>query len=509
MSEGNKNRLIYKNTIIIYIRMLFVTFVGLFSSRFILQALGASDYGLFNVVGGMIALFNILASAMSTTSRRYINIEMGNPNGNLNRIFNICLLLHIGFALLLLLVAETIGIWYINNILNVAEGKLGDAMFVFQISTIVACLGIINIPYQSLIEANEQFGKSAAIDMVTTTIRLGLVIALLYYPGNALRFFSIITCVLSLTSFSLYHIICYRSWPSVIKHRFYRDASKYKEMLVFNNYIALGAAASLGKTQGSNMIVNFFFGTVVNAAFAVAYQVENYVYMFVNKLTQASNPQVTINYSRENMSRVYELVERNSRICILIMTLFFFPFIAEVDTILALWLKVVPEGTELLCTLTLIQGLVTSFSEGTNGYIQASGRIKWFFITNSTLTILNLPLGYLLFKLGFEAYWIVVCFILTSLLTRINSLWLMQKLLKFDVWHYIRNAYLPPLSVIIIMTILIVAYRQLELSTLASHLIGLLIIVLITAFLVFGMGLTVSERRSLNEYARNKLFKRV
>ena len=209
------------------------------------------------------------------------------------------------------------------------------------------------------------------------------------------------------------------------------------------------------------------------------------------------------------MSRVYELVERNSRICILIMTLFFFPFIAEVDTILALWLKVVPEGTELLCTLTLIQGLVTSFSEGTNGYIQASGRIKWFFITNSTLTILNLPLGYLLFKLGFEAYWIVVCFILTSLLTRINSLWLMQKLLKFDVWHYIRNAYLPPLSVIIIMTILIVAYRQLELSTLASHLIGLLIIVLITAFLVFGMGLTVSERRSLNEYARNKLFKRV
>lgn len=487
--------------------MIIVTFVGLFSARFVLQALGAEDYGLYNVVGGLIALFNFLGTAMSTTSRRYINVEMGKLDCNLNKVFNICLIIHIGFALLILLIAETIGVWYINNILNVAEGKLGDAMFVFQVSTAVACLGIINIPYQSLIEANERFGISAIVDIVTTLIKLGLIIALLYYSGNALRFYALLICGVTLLSFVLYHLVCLRNWPEVVKHRIYRKSTMYREILVFNNYTAMGALASIGRAQGTNMIVNFFFGTVVNAAFAVAYQVETYVYMFVNKLTQASNPQVAINYSAHNEERVYSLVEKNSRICILIMTLFFFPLISEMAFILDLWLKEVPEGAVLLCVLTLISALVSSFCEGTNGYIQASGKIKWFQIVGSITLLLCLPIGYALFQLGFEAYWIVVCYIILCVINRLITLLMMSKLLSFDLKHYFTNAYLPPLIVILIMAVVVFIYKLLPVNSSLYHIIGFFSITLITSILVYFIGLNKGERTAIKHFVSSKITK--
>lgn len=505
MGEISGNKLIYKNTLIIYARMLFVTFVGLFSSRFVLQALGASDYGLYNVVGGLIAMFNFLGTAMSTTSRRYINVEMGKSNGNPNKVFNICLVIHVGFAALILLVAETLGVWYVNNILNVAPGKETDAMFIFQISTIVACIGIINVPYQSLIEAYEEFGKSAVIDIITNTLRLGLVLVLLYYKGNSLRFYALLMCGVSLISFIMYHAICFRNWPDVIKHRLYRKDSMYKEILIFNNYIGLGALASIGRSQGTNMIVNFFFGTVVNAAFAVAYQVEYYVYLFVNKLTQASNPQVAINYSGNNMERVYALMEKNTRLCILIMICFFFPLVSEIDYVLNLWLNEVPEGTSLLCRLTLISALVSSFSEGTHGFVQASGKIKWFQIVGSTFLLLNLPFGYLLFKLGFEAHWIIVCYIVAMIMWRIISLLMMRKILGLDIRRYIRNAYLPPLLCIVIMTGLLTLYCYVSIDSNLFHLLGIVCALVATSICVFFVGLTSGERKALMSLVVNKM----
>lgn len=497
MGKGGSNKLIYKNTLIIYVRMIIVTFVGLLSSRFVLQALGASDYGLYNVVGGLVAMLNFIVTAMASTTRRFVNVEMGKPDGDLNKVFNISLLLHIGFAAFILIVAESIGVWYINNYLNVAPGKEADAMFVFQFSTIIACLGIINVPYQSLIEAHEKFSIAAIIDVSTTLVRFGLIFVLLYYQGNLLRFYALLMCGTSLLSFSLFHLVCFRKWPDIIKHRLYKKSPLYKEMLSFNGYTALGAAASIGKSQGTNLIVNYFFGTIVNAAFAVAYHVESHVYMFVNKLTIAANPQVIRNYASDNSGRVNYLVQTNSRYCILIMTLMFFPLISEIEFVLDVWLKDVPDGAVLLCSLTLIQALITSFSEGTNGFVQASGKIKWFQIVGSVILLLNLPIGILLFSMGFEAYWVVVVYIIMSVINRIVTLIMMSKILKFDTWNYVRKAYVRPLVVIALMTAIILAYRLLPIESWPLHLLGLIIIFIVTSVFVFFVGLISSERESI------------
>lgn len=499
--SNSDNKLIMKNTIIIYIRMIVVTIVGLFSSRYVLQALGASDYGLYNVVAGLIAMLNFISTAMSTTTRRFVNIEMGKPDGDINKIFNVSLLLHIGFALVILLVAETIGIWYINNMLNVAPGKESDAMFVFQISTIVACIGIVNVPYQSLIEAYEKFTQAAIIDIATALIKFLLVIVLVFYPYNALRFYAICICVVTFASFILYHYVCYKHWPMDIKHKLYRKCPLYREILVFNTYTALGAIASIGKSQGGNLLINFFFGTVVNAAFAVAYQVDSYVYMFVNKLTLASNPQIAKNYSGGDANRSYLLVEKNTKYSILIMTVFYFSIIPNIDFILELWLKkgMVPAGATLLCCLTLTDALVRSFSEGTNGLIQASGKIKWFQITNSVILLSVLPISYLLFKLGFAVYWIVVGSVVASLSYRIVSLVLMKRLMDFNVLDFVKRVYIKPFYIIVIMGILSLVYRNYSIESNLVRLLSIIIFGFITCELVYLIGLEPTEKESINK----------
>lgn len=477
--------------------MIIVTILGLFSARFVLQALGASDYGLYNVVGGLITMLSFISIAMTTTTRRFINVEMGKPDGNLNMVFNTSFLLHVGFAVFILLVAETIGLWYVNNMLNVAEGRLHDAMFVFQISTLVACIGIVNVPYQSLIEANELFGKAAIIDILTTLIKFGLVLVLLLYEGNALRFYAISVCVVTLISFFLYYGVCYRNWRGIIALKLYKKTPLYKEILVFNNYTALGAAVSIGKSQGSNLLINYFFNTVVNAAFAIAYQVESCVYMFVNKLTLAANPQVAKNFAGGSMDRVNMLIEKNSKYSILIMTIFFYIMSADLVFILNLWLKEVPEGAVLMCQLTLINALVRSFSEGTNGFVQASGKIKWFQIVGSIFLLSNLPIGYFLFKVGFEAYTIIICFIVSSILNSCIGLCMMSRILHFDSIIYVKKAYLRPLAIIIIMGVFCYVNEMIVKTSVFQHLLGIFFISIITIFLVLIIGLDYKEKEML------------
>ena len=492
--SSKENITIYRNTIVVYLRMIIVTVIGIVSSRFVLQALGASDYGLYNIVGCLIVILNFLSTAMSTTTRRYLNVEMGKPDGNLNRVFNICFVLQVGFAILIFLIAETVGIWYINNILNVAPGKELDAMFIFQISTMAACLGVINIPYQSLIEAYEQFYKSAVIDIISTVLKIVLIFLLFFYSGNVLRFYAISMCVVTLSSLLLYMLVCEIQWKDVIKFRFYKSSSLYKEILGFNNYTALGALAYIGRTQGTNLLVNYFFGTIVNAAFAISYQIESYVYMFVSRLTIASNPQIAKYYEGTRHERSIMLVEKNSKYVLLIMIAMFSILSVDIDFILSIWLKDVPNGTALLCVLTLLYSLVLSLSEGMNGYVQASGKIKWFQIVTSSLMLINLPIGYILFKIGYSPHTIVVSFIITAIISRIITLVLMHVLLRYDVKRFIKQAYMRPFIVLSILLCISALYQFLKLSQVCEHMGALGVYSVIVICIIYAIGLDSDER---------------
>lgn len=450
------NKKIAVNTVVIYVKLIVSTFISLITSRYVLLSLGQSDFGLYSVVGSIIVFINIIGVAMYTTTRRYINIEMGKgESANLNKIFVVSLNIHIAFAVLFFIIAESIGIWYINNYLNVAPEKLADSHFVFQVSSIIACIGLINVPYQGLINAFQKFWQAAAIDIFVCVIKLLFVFLLFCYDGNKLRFYAFGMSVLTFISFILYHIACRMQWRKIIRYKFYWDKQLYKEILVFNNYTALGATSCLGRTQGANMLVNFFFGTMVNGAFAVAYQVQQFTGLFADNLSQASAPQITQAYSAKKYERAYSLCSKVARMTILIMACIVAPLYLAIEPLLALWLKIIPEGAPLYCRWILLVALISTFGGCLSTYVQAMGKVKWFQITGSIIEISLLPISYIYFKLGYppETILIVLIFIIIVNLTR--SFILLKKIDNFPSQRYIADTYPRPLMVIGIQFIII------------------------------------------------------
>lgn len=500
------NKKILFNTTVMYARLIITTAIGLLTSRFVLQALGASDYGLYAVVGGLITMLNVISAGMHTTTRRFVNVEMGKSDSNLNRIFNISRLVHIGFALFILLIAETIGMYYIYKFLNVSQDKFTDAIFVFQVSTIASAIGIINVPYQALIEAYEKFSIGAFISILDSIIKLAFVITLIYYQGNVLRIYALGMSMLTLLNLCFYNIVCFNKWKNVVKYKFYKGWNKYKEIIYFNNYVSLGATSYLSRTQGSTLLVNYFFGTVVNAAFAIGYMIENYCVMFVSNIGLAAGPQITQNYEN-NYDRSFELTTTLSRYSTYMMLLLVVPFFVELDFILHMWLKEVPEGTQIVCHLTLLSALVRVALGDTSKIVQASGRIKWFQIIWSLIELSCLPISYVLFMKGYPAYMVVIVYILSSLVNRMSSLFLLHRILSFDVWRFVRQLYIPVGKVLGVIGLFVALYTSVfsrEMSVFL-HFLGISFSMVVTSLVAYGFGLSIPERCKLNQFVLHKI----
>lgn len=504
----NDNKRIALNTIAIYVKLVITTIVSLITARYVLLALGQSDYGLYNVVGAIIVLINTIGTAMYTTTRRYINVEMGKgANGNPNKIFNISLLLHIGFALSFLAIAESLGLWYINNYLQVESEKMSDAHFVFQVSTIVACIGLINVPYQGLMNAFQKFWQISFIEIMVTVLKLILVLVLIRYEGNALRFYAITMSVLTFCSFVLYHIACRCQWKDIVRYKFYWDKEVYKEILIFNNYTAIGAASCLGRTQGSAMLINYFFGTMVNGALAIAYQVQSFVSLFAGNIVQAAAPQITQAYSSNNKERAFTLSIQVAKMTLLIMICIFFFLFIGLDSIFIVWLKVIPDGAVLLTRWVLIATLINAFLSTLYVYVQATGKVKWFQIVASTLELLVLPTSFVLFKLGFQPFSIFAVLVATTILNILLFLILLKKIEDFDSVDFIRCAYYRPFMVIAILVFtLLLVNKFISDSVLYGLLLAFIemILAVATSYLI---GLSRSEQHKVISIIKNKIKK--
>ena len=496
---------IARNTAVIYVRMAVTILVGLITSRLVLQALGASDVGIYSAVGSTVALISFITGALTATTVRFMNFEMGKADGDTNRMFNICHVIHIGGALVLFLLLESIGLWYIHTHLNVPPGKESDAMFVFQVSTVVACLGIANVPFQSLFNVHERFSTIAVVDIVNALVKLGLVIGLLYWKGNGLRLYAVLMSVTTWISFIVYRWLCRVRWPDIIRWKPVRERKAYREVLVFNNYNLLSSASMIARSQGSNMLINAFFGTTVNAAYFYAGTVQNYVNQFIANFDTAAAPQITQNISGGDKERSLALTERVCRICILLFLLLFFPLWCELDFLLNLWLGAkIPEGTVLMCRWTLLVAAASATSAGLAQLINAYGRIKWYKIEFSVLYLGCLVAGWLLFRSGYPAYSIIVCFVIADLLSRVIQLALLHYQFDFNVKRFLKEAYLRPLIAAALLIGWLALYRLLPLESTWAKLGGIVLTGIITAVVLFFVGLKSGERKEIRLFLGRK-----
>jgi len=494
-SKGNKR--IAKNTLVVYGQLMLRMFLGLYTSRLALEALGVSDFGLYSVVGGVIALFTFISVSLSSTTIRFINVERGKSDGDLNRVFNVCNVLHIAMAFLLFLLLEGVGVYYIHHFLNVDPGRDSDAMFVFQVSVITCCLSIINVPFFSLFNAEEKFLFTAGVEMSAKVAELIFLIWLLYYEGNRLLAYSLIETVYSIIPFAIYHYYAYRRWPEIVRWRFVKSWQRYKEVLVFSSYNLISSLAIMTRGEGSMLLINYFFGTVVNGAFAVAQSIERIIAPFATNFHSAAAPQITQSYSGDDMERVYFLASRVGKYCLLMMALAFFPLWAEIDFILHLWLIKVPEGASVFCRMMLLMVFWAITDGPLTPVAEASGNIFRFKMAFTIITLSCIPIGYGFLKAGSPAYMLLVVFLIADIFWRMVQLYMMKTILHFPIWRYCKDVYWHVVLACLPVVLCLLLTSQIQCDTALWHICHLAIILLLALCSAFYLGLRRGERETV------------
>lgn len=423
----NQNKRIAKNTIFMYIRMAITMCIGLYTSRVVLQALGVEDFGLYNVIGGIVSMFTILNSAMVNTTSRFITVYLAKGDGlEVCRIFNMSSLVHIVIAVLVVLFAETIGLWYLENKLVVPEGRMFAAHWLYQLSILSAVFSILYVPYNAAIVAHEKMGVFAFIQIADSVMKLIIVLLLAYSPIDKLIFYATLLTILSIADLCVYFVYCKRHFAET-KIMFYWNNSVFKEMMGFAGWAVVGNFSSFFYTQGINLLLNAFCGPAVNAARGIAVQVESVVRQFASNVQVAINPQILKSYSVGDMNRMYTLVMASSRYCFYLLFILSLPIFIETDFLLKIWLADVPEHTTNFVRLILSIVLLDAFINPMFTANLASGKLKIYNLSVCSVSYLFMIITYMAIRFTLVPESVFICLLVSTIIGVIIRIFVLHK----------------------------------------------------------------------------------
>lgn len=496
MNSNNieNNKRIAKNTLLLYVRMIFTMIIGLFTSRIVLDTLGVENYGVYNIVGGVVAMFSFLTSSLSTAVSRFITYELGKKDYNkLKIIFSSSVNILIILSIIIILLAEILGGWFLNNKLNIPISKIEAANWVLHCSIFTFGINLISVPYNATIIAHERMSAFAYISILEVSLKLLTAYCLYISPFDKLKTYAILLLIVALTIRAVYGIYCARNF-SECKYTFTFNKEIIKQTTGFTTWHLLATGAQILNTQGVNIISNLFFGVTINAARGVATQVEALVKQFATNFTTAINPQIIKSYATNNKDYMFSLVCKSSKYSYFLLLLLIIPFIFEAENLLKLWLKNVPEFSAIFLRLTLIGTSIDLLSNPIAISVLAQGEIKKYYIIISSIATLVLPISYVLFELGFPAYTSYIVFICIYIILLYIKLYLVKGLLGFSIKAYTKNVIykiIPvTISSLIIPGIMIWTMNQ----SLFSFLIILTSSILSTIFCIYNLGLDVNEK---------------
>lgn len=502
-SENNKR--IAKNTILLYIRMLFIMIISLFTSRINLQSLGVEDFGIYNVVGGVVAMFSVFSGSLATAISRFITFELGkNDNERLNRVFSTSVSIQIVLAVFIIIIAEIAGVWFLNNKMIIPENRLHAANWVLQLSIFSFAVNLISVPYNAAIIAHEKMSAFAYISIFEVVMKLIICYSLFVSPVDKLVTFAVLLFILSISLRLIYGIYCKKHFTEC-QYNLILDKNLFKDIAGFAGWSSFTLVAYSLYNSGLNILLNLFFGPVVNAARGIAVQVQNAVQGFSRNFQTAINPQIIKSYAEGDLQRVYSLIFLGSKFSFFLMFFLSLPIILETDIILSIWLKDVPEHTVTFVRLILI--IVTIDSIGGPLYCaqQATGRIRDFQLMTGTLMLLILPVSYIVLKLGAEAEAVYVVYILILSIVQILSIIIIHRMIRMPLKSYLKEVGLKIIFVVgtsIVLPIITYTYFS---PGLPAFFIVCMICVISTAISIYFLGLSHKER----DFVNSKIFKKI
>lgn len=492
-SQDNNKR-IAKNAIYMYIRMFFSIIIGLYTSRIVLSVLGIEDFGLYNVIGGIIGMFGFINGSMSNATSRFITYYLGkNEQTKVNDVFNLALLIHFGIAFIILIIGETIGLWYLNNKLVIPEGRMYAAQWLYQLTIASSVITIISVPYNSSVIAHERMNAFAYISMMDIVLRLLIVIAISYSPYDKLIFYGTMLFVVQVLDRIVYGIYCSCNFPDT-KFKLYWNKEEFIQIFAYAGWNMLGTSSYVIYNQGINLILNFFFGTVVNAARGIALQVENLVKQFANNIQVAINPQIVKSYAQNEMERMFTLIFASSKYCFYLLFLLSFPIMLEADYILTLWLGHYPEHTVSFLRITLCSVMMDCFINPLWTANNATGRVRKMQIAVSLNSYCFLPILLLLMKYINIAEIAFIVYFISRITSVIIRLYLLHQSISLPIMKYCRNVLYRTLLVVLLSIIIPILIFTMFSPGFLRFIVSTAICLISTMSCIFFVGLDNSER---------------
>lgn len=486
--------------------MFLIMGVTLYTSRIVLNALGVEDYGIYNVVGGIVVMFSFLNGAMSQSTQRFLSYEIGRKNINkLQETFSASMTLHIIIVGILVLLAETLGLWFLNTQMIIPVDRIIPANIVYQCSILAFAFSISQVPYNASIVAHERMQAYAYISIIEVILKLGVAFILVLLDESKLIIYSVMILCIVIAINITYKIYCKRNFPEC-RYRWKYDKELIHSMSGYATWSTLGAFAWVGKSQGFNLILNVFLGPVVNAAYGITNQVNTALNSFVQNFTTAINPQIVKSYAMKDFNRCYSLVYYGCKMSFFLMLILSVPVLLTAGKLLELWLKTVPEYTIVFTRLIILNSLLESITFCMSMAIQASGKIKVYQIVVGLSTLLNLPVAWILLYNGFKPEFIFIASIIITVITLFERLIIMRYVLvNFSTRTFFKTVLSQCFIISTLISLIFIMARSFIDINNCDFILVILVSMITTGMIIFFVGLSNIERKAILNIVMAKL----
>jgi len=501
---GDQKRLA-KNTVMLYIRMILIMLVSLYTTRVVLNVLGETDYGIYNIVGSVVVSMIFIQHSLMSATQRFLSYEMGlKDQGNVSVVFSSSLNLHLKFILIILFLLETVGLWFLNTILDIPSDRLFAANIVYQFSILTFCLNMIRIPYNAIIISYENMNIYAAVSIVEAILKLSIVIALKYLYSDKLIAYGILVFVVTLMINALYIGYCRRKYQVDTQTNFKGDKEVIKKLRGFLGWNLLGGLTGVATNEGPNYFMNYFLGVTVNAAMGIAKQVSGAVYSFATSFQNAFNPQIVKAYAAKDNEYLYDLINKTSLLSFYLLFLFAFPIINSADFIFDLWLVDVPQYTIVFCVLIILSQFVATLSSPLWMVAHATGDIKVYQIVMSFLSLLIIPVSYAVLVLHYPPYFILIFQIFLNIAVFIYRLFFARAKIGLSIRSFFRTVIFKCIylsSIIIPIPLVLSRYAV----SFWQNCLVIMTSFVISAIVFYFVGLDKETKQVINTFVRNRI----
>ncbi len=504
-SQNNKR--IAKNTLLLYVRMLFMMAVNLYTSRVVLNALGVEDFGIYNVVGGVVAMFSVISGSLSAAISRFITYELGKGNNDrLNKIFSASVTIQLLLSLIIVILVESIGVWFLNVKMSIPTDRMLAANWVLQFSIATFVINLVSVPYNAAIIAHERMSAFAYISILEALGKLAIAYLIVVSPMDRLIFYALLMCSVAVIVRAVYGYYCKRHFAECTYH-FHWDREILKKMFGFAGWNFIGASSAVLRDQGGNIIINLFAGPAVNAARGIAGQVNNAVTGFVSNFMTALNPQITKSYASGDREYMMTLIYQGARLSFYMLLLLSLPILANTHYILSLWLKTVPEHSVLFVQLTLIFAMSESISNPLVTAMLATGNIRNYQIVVGGLQIMNLPISYVLLRMGYIPETVLIVAICISQCCLAARLYMLRGMIGLSSKTYLKRVYLNIIVVTAVAASIPFAISTNMRASFLSFVTVSAIALCCSALSIFYVGCNKREREFVISKARKAIHK--